>query len=97
MRVKLFREAKADLLRARDFYDSQESGLGDYFVDVMTSEIDALAWYGGVHVVHRGYYKAVVRKFPYSIYYKVVGDLVKVYAILDNRRDPLRVAERLSK
>ena len=96
MRIKVLQKAKRDLLAAREFYDSQEQGLGDYFSDVMASEIDALAWYAGIHVRYHGYYKAVTRKFPYSIYYKVAGEVVKVYAVLDNRRNPATTADRLA-
>ena len=96
MRIKVLQKAKRDLLAAREFYDSQEQGLGGYFSDVMVSEIDALAWYAGIHVRYHGYYKAVTRKFPYSIYYKVAGEVVKVYAVLDNRRNPATTADRLA-
>lgn len=49
MRIEVLKKAKRDLLAAREFYDSQEQGLGGYFLDVMASEIDALAWYAGIH------------------------------------------------
>jgi len=86
--VKIFRGAKEDLRCGRDFYDAQEIGLGGYFLDCIFSDISALAYYGGIHRVYRGFHKALSLKFPYAIYYKVTDDYVKVYAVLDNRRDP---------
>jgi hypothetical protein len=32
----------------------------------------------------------ICRTFPYSIYYKISGSDVQVYAVLDDRRDPVR-------
>jgi len=87
-RIRIFRGAKEDLLRGRDFYDAQEPGLGCYFLDCLFSDIGALAYYGGIHRVYRGFHKALSVKFPYAIYYRVSTEYVKVYAVLDNRRDP---------
>ena len=95
MLVRILRRAKMDMIHARDFYDEQQMGLGSYFIDSLTAEIDALKWFAGIHPVYRGFYKLVARRFPYSVYYKVFEDVVKVYAVLDNRRSPLRNDRRL--
>ena len=50
------------------------------------SDIDALAYYGGVHRQYHGFYKALSSRFPYAIYYKLSEGFVKVYAVLDIRR-----------
>ena len=54
-----------------------------------------LAYYGGVHRQYRGFYKALSSRFPYAIYYKLSGGFVKVYAVLDTRRNPVRNDARL--
>jgi len=95
-RVRVFRGAKEDLRDGFAFYEAQERGLGDYFYDCLMSDIDALAYYGGVHRQYRGFYKALSARFPFAIYYKLADGIVKVYAILDNRRNPERNDTRLA-
>ena len=89
-RIKIQRAAKEDLRSGYEFYNAQEFGLGDYFYDCLMSDIDALAYYGGVHRQYHGFYKALSSRFPYAIYYKLSEGFVKVYAVLDTRRKPAR-------
>ena len=49
----------------------------------------------GVHVRYAGYYKMILKKFPYSVYYKIEDGVVKVWRILDNRRNPHWVDSQL--
>jgi len=35
-------------------------------------------------------------RFPYSVFYEIEGDVVKVFAVLDDRRDPEWISDRLS-
>ena len=85
-RIKIQRAAKEDLRSGYEFYNAQEFGLGNYFYDCLMSDIDALAYYGGVHRQYHGFYKALSSRFPYAIYYKLSEGFVKVYAVLDIRR-----------
>ena len=94
-RIKIQRAAKEDLRSGYEFYNAQEVGLGDYFYDCLMSDIDALAYYGGVHRQYHGFYKALSSRFPYAIYYKLSEGFVKVYAVLDTRRKPARNDARL--
>lgn len=35
-----------------------------------------------------GFHMMQSRVFPYSVYYDIEGGVAKVYAVIDNRRDP---------
>lgn len=94
-RIRIQASAKNDLRDGYEFYNAQEFGLGDYFYDCLMSDIDALAYYGGVHRQYRGFYKSLSARFPYAIYYKLSDGVVKVYAVLDTRRNPARNDDRL--
>ena len=94
-RIRIQNSAKDDLRDGYGFYNAQEVGLGDYFYDCLMSDIDALAYYGGVHRQYRGFYRALSSRFPYAIYYKLSEGFVKVYAVLDTRRNPARNDARL--
>ena len=73
MRIKVHRSAKIDLLEGKLFYDDKQLGLGDYFESSLESDIESLKLYAGIHPKHRGFYKALSERFPYSIYPKFVS------------------------
>ena len=95
MRIKVHRSAKVDLLDARLFYENQQEGLGDYFTSSLESDIESLKVYAGIHRQHRGFYKALSQRFPYSIYYRIVNGVVRIFAVLDNRANPYDNDNRL--
>lgn len=70
------------------FYESQQAGLGRYFLDSLSTDIDSLAHSGGIHRQVFGAHRLLSRLFPFAVYYDVVGDTAHVKAILDCRRDP---------
>jgi hypothetical protein len=70
--------------------------VGDYFLDSLFSDIDSLQIYAGIHTVQFGYHRLLSKRFPFAIYYRVVRKTVRVYAVLDCRRDPAWVRDRLS-
>jgi hypothetical protein len=41
------------------------------------------------------FYRALSKRFPFCIYYHVGGNHVTVVAVLDARRDPLWIRQRL--
>jgi len=88
MRVKVLDSAHQDMLDGYWFYERQGVGLGDYFADTLYGEIDSLALYAGIHNRKFGFYRAISRKFPYSIYYEIEEGEARVYGVLDGRRDP---------
>jgi len=91
MKVRLLPEAERDLEIGADFYESQKQGLGIYFNDCLTSDIESLRLYGGVHEKYRGFYRALSKRFPFSIYYRLEPGNVEVFAVLDDRQDPSRI------
>jgi hypothetical protein len=42
MKIQILDEAEQDLVDGFRFYDVQHAGLGDYFLDSLFSDIDAL-------------------------------------------------------
>jgi hypothetical protein len=53
MRILLLEETKGDLLAAHAFYETQQAGVGDYFLDTVSSEIDSLVLHAGAPQVAR--------------------------------------------
>ena len=42
MKIRILDSASQDLVDGYRFYEKQESGLGDYFIDSLFSDIDSL-------------------------------------------------------
>jgi hypothetical protein len=97
VQVEILGEAEQDLAEGYAFYDCQQIGLGDYFLDSMYAEIDSLAVYAGIHRVVSGFHRLLGRIFPYAVYYDVVGETARVWAVVDCRRNPSWVMSRLKK
>lgn len=94
MKIRILSLAVEDLDRGRIFYEQQQSGLGDYFLDALFSDIDALMLHAGVHLKVFGYFRALSDRFPFAIYYRVEGEDIQVWRVLDCRQNP-RLAQRL--
>ena len=95
VRIVILRSAIEDLIRGQAFYERQGEGLGDYFEEALSADIDSLRLFAGIHAWAYGCRRMLSAKFPFAIYYDVVGDQVRVRAILDCRRDPKRIQNRL--
>jgi hypothetical protein len=77
------------------FYEAQQAGLGDYFLDSLFSDIDSLQLFAGIHRRHLGFYRLLSKRFPFAIYYRIEGKVVNVHAVMDCRQNPERIRERL--
>lgn len=96
MRIEILVFAEKDLLDGFRFYEHQSKGLGDYFLDSLFSDIESLNLYAGIHALHFGYHRLLSKRFPFAIYYRVLKDIIRIYAILDCRRNPAWIRNRLS-
>jgi plasmid stabilization system protein ParE len=95
VKVRILQSAFDDLDEGAAFYEQQQSGIGGYFIDSLLSDIDALALYGGIHRVIRGYHRVLSKRFPYAVYYRIDAESVVIYAVLDCRRNPRWTARQL--
>jgi plasmid stabilization system protein ParE len=98
MKIKILTSAIKDLEEGRKFYEKQGEGLGDYFFDTLFSDIDSLAFFGGIHRKVYGYHRLLSSRFPYAIYYKIEDKKnVTVWRILDCRKNPKKIEKALKK
>ena len=95
MRIQILEDAQQDILDGFYFYESQEKGLGDYFLDSIFADIDSLQLYAGIHPWYFGYQRLLSKRFPFAIYYIVEGNAVQVWSILDCRQHPERIKNKL--
>lgn len=95
MKIEILSIAMSDIQSGQSFYERQQEGLGDYFLDSLFSDIDSLLLYAGIHQQFFGYYRALSKRFPYAIYYRISEQTVQVWRVLDCRQKPSRVARSL--
>ncbi|HEU0186557.1 MAG TPA: type II toxin-antitoxin system RelE/ParE family toxin [Gallionellaceae bacterium] len=77
------------------FYEQQQEGLGAYFLDSLFSDIDGLLLYAGIHQQFSGYFRALSKRFPYAIYYRVSGETIQIWRVLDCRQRPAIIKKAL--
>lgn len=81
--------ATADMEGARAWYEAQRKGLGSEFlaeVDACMKRIQRQP--DAYPIVERELRRALVRRFPYAIYYRHEDDGLHVVACLHSRRRP---------
>jgi plasmid stabilization system protein ParE len=82
--------AKADIRRAAKWYERQREGLGRDFV----AEVDAaLALIEAnpeqYEIVHREIRHAILRRFPYGVFYRIRTTKISVFAVMHLKRDDI--------
>lgn len=96
LRILYVPEIVEDLADARDWYESRSDGLGDEFIRMAYAAFEELTEfpekYEEVYGMHR---RALMRRFPYSIYYQTGSDDITVYAVFHSSRDPALVTSTL--
>lgn len=97
MKTRILSPAEKDLEEGYRFYESQSLGLGSYFLDSLYSDIDSLAYFGGIHQLVFGYHRQLSKRFPFAVYYRLFDNVVVIFAVLDCRRNPTWIRERLTK
>ena len=96
MTIEILDKAEDDLVNGFAFYESQQSGLGVYFRESLSADIDSLRIHGGVHrIVYRNYHRALSKRFPFAIFYTVSSHTVFIQAVVDCRRKPAWIKEHL--
>jgi hypothetical protein len=95
-RVVILAEAAEDLEAAREFYDLQQPGVGDYCADSLVADIESLALYHGVHPQQFGFHRMLADRFPFGIYYREAKGETQACAVLDLRRDPSWIRKELA-
>jgi len=95
MKLRVLRPALEDLISGREFYNKQQEGVGQYFLDNIFSEIDSLVLHAGIHPVQFGFYRMLARRFPYAIYYQILDGQAVVFRVLDCRSDPRWIRKAL--
>jgi plasmid stabilization system protein ParE len=90
-------EVEQDVIAAYNWYERQRVGLGEEFLSCVDACIQAISRNPEVHaIVHEDYRRALVRRFPYSVFYEFADKRVAVYCVFHNARNPAKWHEILA-
>lgn len=93
--VRLRHEAEQDIEEAARWYESQQKGLGQQLLDevllIFRSVSEQPTMYPSVG---RGARRALVRRFPFGIYYRIEEEAIVVVAVMHGSRSPRRWQKR---
>ncbi|MCU0835671.1 MAG: type II toxin-antitoxin system RelE/ParE family toxin [Chromatiaceae bacterium] len=95
LRVHIRPEAEADLEEAAAWYERQREGLGQDFLDESERTFDQNAENPLLYpVLHREARRAVVRRFPFGVFYRVEEASIVVVAVMHGSRHPKQWKQR---
>jgi len=95
MQVVVRPAAAADIEDAFLWYEQQRPGLGADFLRTVDGALAAIQSSPQLHaVIHRNTRRALLRRFPYGIYYRIYQDSIVIVACMHGRRDPKRWQSR---
>ena len=88
-------KAKADLRRAHDWYEERCAGLGDEF---LADHAEALPRLENdperFQLYYRSFRRGLTHRFPYKIFFRIVGRDIIVFRILHGAQDHPRELRR---
>jgi plasmid stabilization system protein ParE len=87
--------AAEDIRRAYIWYERERAGLGEELLVEVRAAIGAVRAAPESHpVLHRETRRALVRRFPYGLFYRVVNEVIVFVACTHTRREPERWKRR---
>jgi plasmid stabilization system protein ParE len=93
--VRIRLEAEQDIAEAASWYERQQRGLGQEFLDEALAVFTRLAETPlGYELVHRSARRALLRRFPFAVFYIFDQDEVLVVGVLHGSRHPLHWMRR---
>ena len=83
-------------MRIEDWYEGQRPGLGHEFREAVDIAITRIAENPFAYPDrYRGARRALVRHFPYALWYRALADFVIILACVHGKRDPRAIRARL--
>ncbi|HEY3025912.1 MAG TPA: type II toxin-antitoxin system RelE/ParE family toxin [Pyrinomonadaceae bacterium] len=89
MLIRFTPDADAELAEARQWYARQREDLDLEFMECIDDALSRVI--GNPHInpiVYRTLRRAVVRRFPFAVFYEVTATEIQVIAVFHSRRDP---------
>lgn len=87
--VRIRPEAEQDMAEAASWYERQQRGLGQKFLDEVLAALMRLAETPlAYELIHRSARRALLRRFPFAVFYTFEEGVVLVVGVLHGSRHP---------
>ncbi len=89
-------EVEQDLSDAFHWYNERRAGLGEDFLTCVDACIQSILRNPEMHAIICGNYRrAIVRRFPYSVFHGYQGSSITVYSVFQNAQNPAKWRRRI--
>lgn len=89
MRYAFHPEAEAEFVRAVEYYEEREEGLGlDFAVEIYSAIERIFAHPKAWPILEDDIRRSLVRRFPYGLLYAEEGDKIFITAVMHLHREP---------
>ena len=89
MRLEFHPEAEMELIAAAVYYDKQAPGLGERFESEIRYATDLLLDQSEIgSPVDPSLRKFILTRFPFTLYYSVIADVLRIEAVAHQSRRP---------
>ena len=88
-------QAEHETQRSARWYNNESPGLGEAFLELVQQTLNAVSENPyQFPQVHRDVRRALLKRFPYGVFFRIRPDRIKVLAIVHLSRDPNRWQRR---
>jgi plasmid stabilization system protein ParE len=96
-RLVFLPEARQDIADAYSWYEGQSDGLGMEFIRCLELAILSIERHPRMYpIVHENYRRALIRRFPYAIFFEQDAGQTVIYSVFHCSQDPEKWRSRLS-
>ena len=91
-------EAQQELIDTAVWYDDRREGLGDEFIDAVSDKVVEICRLPErFPIVHDDVRQAILRRFPFVVYFRLVGERVLVVSVFHAGRNTESLWSRLDR
>ena len=89
-------EAELDIAEAYGWYENRRIGLGEEFLSSVDACLEGIRRQPELYAaVYQTYRRALIRRFPYAVFYEYAEGRVTVYSVFHTSRNPEKWRQRL--
>jgi plasmid stabilization system protein ParE len=81
--------AQKDIQTGKNWYETKQNLLGNEFIDAIESAIKKIQSNPRLFsLIYKGIRRAMVKRFPFGIYYFLKDDIINIFAVIHFSRNP---------
>ena len=89
-------EVEVDIAEAYQWYETRRRGLGEEFLSSIEACVKSTCREPGIYpIVHGCCRRALIRRFPYVVFFEHEEGTITIYAVFHTSRDPAKWRQRL--